>query len=286
MNDEIDRFDQIMFDVTKKMIDQINQYNKQDDDYIKNGLIICGKCNTPKQKIETLFEKEWIIPVACECKKEYLKQEEEKKAAEKARQRILNLRQKGIADEVCNDWTFQNDKGYNPKATQTAKRYVDKWAEVKEKNIGLLFYGDVGTGKSFIAYCIANALIDKGIPVLATNLPKLISKIQSSYGDQTEIINQVERAELLLLDDLGVERNSDFALEKVFEIIDTRIKSGKPLIVTTNLSPNDFKTNELKFKRIFDRIIGVTVPVQITGESIRQKQNKDRTKIASEILGL
>lgn len=286
MNDEISRFDQILFDVTKKMIDQINQDSKQDSDYVENGLIICGKCNTPKQKRATYFEKEWIIPVACECKKEYLKQEKEKEAAEKARQRVLNLRRKGIADEVCNDWIFQNDKGYNPKATQTAKRYVDKWEEVKEKNIGLLFYGDVGTGKSFMAYCIANALINKGIPVLATNLPKLISKIQSSYGDQTEIINQVERAELLLLDDLGVERNTDFALEKVFEVIDTRIKSGKPLIVTTNLSPSDFKTDEIKFKRIFDRIVGVTVPVQVTGESIRRKEQKDKQKIASEILGL
>jgi len=57
---------------------------------------------------------------------------------------------------------------------------VEKWPEMRDKNVGMLFYGDVGTGKSFYACCIANALLDKGVSVLVTSSPKILEKIQAS----------------------------------------------------------------------------------------------------------
>ena len=88
---------------------------------------------------------------------------------------IAELRSKGIQDTHFLDWTFQiaEDNPY----VQMAKRYVDQWEQAKAENLGLLFWGDVGTGKSFLAACIANALLSQGVPVLMTNFPRILTQM-------------------------------------------------------------------------------------------------------------
>ena len=155
---------------------------------------------------------------------------------------------------------------------------------MRKRNVGLLFYGDVGMGKSYAAYCIANALIDRGIFVLATSLPKLLSSIQSNFGDQSEVLRDIEEAELVVIDDLGVERTGSFGQEKVFEVIDTRTKSGRPLIVTTNLDPTDLQTEETRYKRVYDRIVGQCHPVKFIGESLRRRAARESRQEVQRIL--
>ena len=102
--------------------------------------------------------------------------------------------------------------------------------------MGLLLWGDVGTGKSFFAGCVANALLDKGVPVLMTNFAKILNSLTGIYPqDRNEFINSLNQYSLLIIDDLGVERNSEFALEQVFHVIDSRYRSMKPMIITTCL---------------------------------------------------
>ena len=72
------------------------------------------------------------------------------------------------------EWTFENDNGENPQ-TATAHRYVEKWEREYAENLGCLFWGSVGTGKSYLAGCIANALMEKEIPVYMTKIPVYIS---------------------------------------------------------------------------------------------------------------
>ena len=75
-----------------------------------------------------------------------------------------------------------------------------------------LLWGDVGTGKSFIAGCIANALLDKGVPVIMTNFARLLNKLTDMYaGDRNAYIDSFNRYQLMIIDDLGIERNSEFA---------------------------------------------------------------------------
>lgn len=59
------------------------------------------------------------------------------------------------------------DDKRNPKVSDVCRRYVENWAEMKARNIGILFYGDVGTGKSFLACAIANALLERFIAASA-----------------------------------------------------------------------------------------------------------------------
>ena len=107
---------------------------------------------------------------------------------------------------------------------------------MKKSCIGLLLWGDVGTGKTFIAACIANALIEQGVAVLMTNFSKILNQLSATFNeDRNKYIENMNGYSLLIIDDLGIERNSEFALEQVFNVIDSRYRSKKPLIVTTNL---------------------------------------------------
>lgn len=163
---------------------------------------------------------------------------------------------------------------------EKAKTYVDRWAEMKEKNLGLLIWGNVGTGKTFFAGCIANALIEKGIPVVMTNFSKIINTLTGIFSEErNRYLESLVKCELLIIDDLGIERNSEFALEQVFSVIDSRYRSKKPLIVTTNLTLDEIQNPEnLAKARIYDRILELCVPVKINNANIRKQNAAEKLK--------
>ena len=139
------------------------------------------------------------------------------------------------------------------------------------KSLGLLLWGDVGTGKSFFAGCIANALLDKGVPVLMTNFSRILNTLTGMYSDdRSQFIDSFNKYSLLIIDDLGIERSSEFALEQVFNVIDSRYRSKKPLIVTTNLTLDELKhPKDLAIARIYDRVLERCVPLKINNQNIR-----------------
>ena len=109
----------------------------------------------------------------------------------------------GLQDRYLHDYTFANDKGYNPEIKK-AQRYVTEWAMMKENCIGLLLWGNVGTGKTFIAACIANALIEKGVSVLMTNFSKILNSLSAMFDvDRNKFIESFNRYSQLIIDDLG-----------------------------------------------------------------------------------
>ena len=92
-------------------------------------------------------------------------------------------RAQGLQDRYLYEYTFAHDNGGNPVIAK-AHAYVDHWPEVFKRNIGLLLFGDVGTGKSFAAGCIANALLDQDVPVLMTNFPTSLSRLCGTFGEE------------------------------------------------------------------------------------------------------
>ncbi len=116
---------------------------------------------------------------------------------------------------------------------------------MKRKNVGLLLMGPVGTGKSFFAGCIANALLEQGERVMMTNFSRILNEMTSYQADRNQIIQNLVDYPLLIIDDLGIERNSEFALEQVYNVIDSRYCKMLPLIVTTNLGLNEMKSTDL-----------------------------------------
>lgn len=172
--------------------------------------------------------------------------------------------------------TFQTTRD-NERALKLCRRYADGFSEMVNRNQGLLFWGDVGTGKTFAAACIANALLDKKTPVVMTSFVKLLEKMQNFNEDDNKLISQLNKAKLLIIDDLGAERSTDFALEKVYNIIDSRYRARLPMILTTNLDLEEMKrVTDIRYSRIYDRIFEVCYPVKFTGASFRKVEANRR----------
>ena len=229
-----------------------------EDEYLNeaDGLIYCSKCHTPRQHRIELKERVFLPTVRCRCQQEEYDKEEAERKHQEFLMQVSRLKANGLQDKALHDYNFANDKGYNPEI-QKAHEYVAHWEEMKSKSLGLLLWGDVGTGKSFFAGCIANALLDKGIPVLMTNFSRILNTLTGMYSDdRNQFIDSFNKYSLLIIDDLGIERSSEFALEQVFNVIDSRYRSKKPLIVTTNLTLDELKhPKDLARARIYDRVL-------------------------------
>ena len=258
----------------------------KEDEYINeaDGLIYCAKCHTPRQCV--IYHGDRIVtpPVMCDCQRIA---EEKAEAAFQKRQeefRIERMKASGLQDRYLHDYTFANDKGYNPEI-EKAQRYVTEWAMMKENCIGLLLWGNVGTGKTFIAACIANALIEKGVSVLMTNFSKILNSLSAMFDvDRNKFIESFNRYSLLIIDDLGIERNSEFALEQVFNVIDSRYRSKKPLIITTNLTLDELKhPKDLAHARIYDRVLERCVPLKVNRQNIRQLNAANTLRSAKKL---
>lgn len=243
-----------------------------DCDYIgEDGLLYCGKCHTKKQTEVMLFGTIRRPMCFCKCEAEKRdKEEAERKQADFDR-KIKDLRRTGFPESNMQEWTFENDDMTNSRVTNAMKKYVENFDEMKKQGKGLLLYGSCGTGKTYAACEVANALIDKGYPVLVTNFARIINALQATFEKQ-EYIDSFNRFSLLVIDDLGIERNTEFAKEQVFNIIDSRYRAGLPMIITTNLSIDKIKKpDDIENGRIYDRILERCFPIEVSGQSRRRK---------------
>lgn len=254
-------------------------------DYVgEDGLLRCGKCHGRKQFRGSFLEKEFIVPVACECERAVLEAEEKERQRKERIEEIKRRKATCIHDRALMNATFDKDDGSLPQIA-SARRYVETWEERKRNNDGLLLWGDVGCGKTFYAACIANALIEEGVSVLMTNFAKILNSLSGMYGDdKNAFISSMMSYSLLIIDDLGIERNTEYALEQVYNIVDERYKSNLPLIVTTNLSLNTLKNPpDTAHQRIYDRVLSMCVPVRFTGGSHRKTDADRRIRSCREL---
>ena len=275
----------------KKFIDEFtNQFENrelQPDEYLNESdhLIYCTKCHTPRQGRYTLQGRVFMPPIRCKCQQEIYDQEEARRKLSERQAEIKRMKASGLQDKSLYDYTFEKDAGINPEM-HLAHKYVENWDDMKARSSGLLLWGDVGTGKSFFAGCIANALLEKGVPVLMTNFSRILNTLSGMhFEDRNQFIDSLNRYSLLIIDDLGIERNSEFALEQVFNVIDSRYRSKKPLIVTTNLTLTELNNApDVAHRRIYDRILERCAPIRINNRNIRQDNASANLQEAKKIL--
>ena len=261
--------------VLKKLIEEANAGQvKSKEDYQKDGILYCGKCNTPKQMWlqDDFLDEIMKVPVMCKCREKELAEEKAKAEEEERKKKRL----RSLGDGRFLEATFENSEQTesNKKAFRIFKNYAERYPEMMEKNQGLLIYGDVGTGKTWLSACIANKLIDKGISVKMMTFAELLGM---DFKESDEYIENLNKYKLLIIDDFGAERDTSFALEKVYQVIDNRYKLKKPFVITTNLNLEDMKSeSRMVYRRIYDRVLEVCYPIKLTGVSWRMKDAKSR----------
>lgn len=276
-----------MIPIAEELSDLIKPARLREDEYLgEEGLIYCSRCRTVRQKRIEVAGKTIEPRCMCACQTAAYEQQEQERKHREFLDRVEKNRSVGLTDPVLRKHTFVNDLGYNPKQLEMAKQFVQHWEEFQKDSMGLLLWGPVGTGKSFIAGCIANALLDRGVPVMMTNFARLLNKLTDMYaGDRNAYIDSFNSFPLLIIDDLGVERNSEFAREQVFSVIDSRYRSQLPMIVTTNLTPKEMKNPvDLSRARIYDRVLERCTPIRVDNQNIREQNKADNLKKSKQLL--
>lgn len=243
-------------------------------DYVgEDGLLVCGRCGQPKQKrIELEFrEKPLVVNIPCECEKRAEEEREERERRAAAAEKAKKARRECFHDcESYQSCTFESDDRLNPKRSDVCQRYADTFD--KGDPYGLLLWGDVGTGKSFMAAAIANRVIDRGYSALVTDIGSIVSLMESSFDDRRKNLDRILRYDLLVIDDLGAQRGSEYMMEHVYSVIDGRYRSGRPMIVTTNFDAEEIrdKRDSERWGRIIDRVLERCFPVEFKGKSRRR----------------
>lgn len=266
-------------------------------DYIaENGLLYCGKCHTPKQRFmekETLEKCRAINPnfpaivsCDCECMQEFQIRFDCEKSIAEAEGRRRNCFPPESNFTKCR---FDSDKGWSDReAMQKAHKYADKFSELFPKGIGLLVHGDVGRGKSFLVACIANEIMEAGFTCRMTNFTR-IADGSFNRSDKEAYFDEFSIPDLLILDDFGAERQTEFVQEVVYKVLEYRVNSGKPMILTTNLNPEKQIFGKAKKSldetRIFSRLAKAVRLIAMHGADIREMEAIETAHTSMKILG-
>lgn len=270
--------------------DAARQNADPDSDYIgEDGLTYCSKCRTPKQiVIETkIGDKKVVLKpfVPCQCRRQEIEREEQEEKDRERQERLHRIREKSHVPALYRDAgfdLFQTNKN-NQAILKMAKNFADQFDQMKKLGKGLLFHGSVGTGKTYTAACIANALLDAGYTVFWTSTYEML-KLRSD-DDEEKYEDMILGSSLVIVDDLGAERSTDFGRERVFSYVDSRCSTDKPTIYTTNIDFEKMVKPETQDEsRIFDRILKRCFPIAFTGESWRRTEARDNFSEMKKIL--
>ncbi|WP_156009892.1 ATP-binding protein [Streptococcus ruminantium] len=272
-------------ELEKVMIEDVEYSFDPEKEYIKDGHAYCKVCHERRDgKPIQMLNKPMIFKMACRCDRDReVKEKEREKQME-----IERLKRNCFNSIIQWAYTFENYQGEENQSLIIAKNFVKDYEEMKKENIGLLFYGSVGSGKTYLACSIANALIEQyQISVKIRNFAQIINELQKSSFDfdKNAYIESLVNTSVLILDDLGIERDTSYAKEQVYNIVNNRYLKQKPTIFTTNLSYDTIQNckDSVEYQRIYSRIIEMCIPVMVVGEDFRKiiqrdklNRNKDR----------
>ena len=235
-----------------------------------DGLKHCTICGGKRETFVTPpFPEARPAKVRCWCKcpteRDVLKRKE--KQDEIGRNRSVCFQ--GFENQQRHTFEADDHSG-DQKIVQGCRNYCKEFADNLRNGMGLLLYGTVGTGKTFLAACIANKLIDDGYRVRMTNFASISDELWN-VEDKAEYVQHLCRYDLLVLDDLRAERKTEYMSEMVYKVVNARYVAGKPMIVTTNLSTAELlQAQDIGDQRIYDRLIERCLPIQISGKSRRR----------------
>lgn len=138
---------------------------------------------------------------------------------------------------------LRND-GLNPTALGVAENYVNDLDRMLDEGQGLWFSGGVGNGKTALAMLVSKQALEAGYGVVIYSAPKLLARIRASFdsagGDSYyQLFERLTTVDLLQIDDIGAERQSEWVIEQLYAIVNERYEATRSMLVTTNLGEKE-----------------------------------------------
>lgn len=267
---------------------------------LHNKCKFCGKDLKPigLDYLYTNVSSELIEYERCTCKesKSYWKdidvriQEEKKK--EHYREMIGQFYSQNYISKRQKDYNFKNFKvtDANKKEVEIAKDYAKKCINNEQEN-GLIITGDSGVGKTHLAASISNELIEKDKLVVVGRLTSLLDMIKETFRDnsksENELIELFSNVDMVVIDDLGTEKISQWALDKLYTIIENRNENKLPIIITTKFDKESLlhrfeQSNDKELsKAIIQKLYQMCYGIELKRYDENQKEKastSDKTK--------
>lgn len=267
-----------------------------DDEYLdEDGLPRCKKCKTLRVYVSE--DKRFIAHCACKCQSEQYAREREQEAIRRNLEAFNERQRLSLMGDRYKHCRLENAivTDNNRRAIEKARSYVEHAKEVRSENIGLYFYGDNSSGKTFITACICNELLHKCYRCVYTNLAQILSEIRASYsGDgmgESEIMQRMLSYDFAFLDDFGKEfigreynrSAAKWSEEKLFEIVNARYNSRRPTVFSSNYAMDELATKLDLDKAIIERVNEMSTRViRLTGDDFRTDERAKQSDKASK----
>jgi DNA replication protein DnaC len=169
-----------------------------------------------------------------------------------------------------------------PDQVQEVRRYVRNISEHLDRGRGMWFWGDVGTGKTTLAMIVSKAAIDVGRSVAIYSLPRLLNLLRESLqadGGLVDLLDRLSAVDLLHIDDLGAENQTEWVFEQLYSIVNARYEAQRAIVATTNLESDGLSAR--LGERTVSRLVEICRdPIVLAGDDKRREYRSDRGDVA------
>ncbi|MGN1412356.1 MAG: ATP-binding protein [Oscillospiraceae bacterium] len=242
---------------------------------------MCEFCGTEKKygKLEVLGRTFYIAVLQCDCyQKEKLKLQmiEENEKIQENLYRFRKFSNLSKKEFTFNNWEHNQ---YTQPAEECFRVFKEFSSSYHLGSQGMIVYGEAGCGKTHLSIALATELANRGVKTVFKNIPTLFEEIFDTFNNSeiktSDVINPIIESDVVILDDLGAEKPSDFVKSKLYYIINALYNNNATVIVTSNIDNVSDLKNCVGF-RAYDRLLEMCNLVHNRGKSYRRYLANDR----------